>query len=149
MDPVPADRCVQAPPVSPQGPTGVCSPILPPSSWRMVLGFHRLRLLQPRRNRRPVRLPVQALFFGFGGTMGRAGDQELGQGSTESSSSFGLGFLQSPQWVLCGVQLPRIPCCARSLPRKGSSPEFPLSPRGCPGLRQPHCGCLAREIVGL
>lgn len=68
--PTPADRCVRG---TSSESTGVCSPIPPGSSWR-VLGFHSLRLPQPGQHRRP--LPVRVLFSGYGGTMGRGGGQE-------------------------------------------------------------------------
>lgn len=95
MDPNPDDRCD---PSTLNEPPGVLRGLQPGSlggSWR-VLGFHKLRL-----DRRGGLSPSQSwsCALGMGAPQGGEQAMELGAGLSRGSD---LGFLQLPQWVLCG-----------------------------------------------
>lgn len=98
VDPNPDDRCD---PSTLNEPPGILRGLQPSSlggSWR-VLGFHKLRLPQAGQKRRPLPQPVLVLCAGMGAPQGGEEARELGAGLSRGSD---LGFLQLPQWVLCG-----------------------------------------------
>ena len=99
LNPTPVTGASRAPWMSPQGSTGVCSPLPPRSCWR-VSGFRRLSLSPLAPAGGPCLRWSYSCALGLGAPWGRGGDQtrDLWAGlCREGPAGSGLGFLQSPQ----------------------------------------------------
>ena len=99
LNPTQVTGAPRAPWMSPQGSTGVCSPLPPRSCWR-VSGFRRLSLSPLAPAGGPCLRWSCSCALGLGAPWGRGGDQtrDLWAGlCRDGPAGSGLGFLQSPQ----------------------------------------------------